>query len=306
MITCLDLSLGLLSVLRGRRLMDEIELVSDTTVAESSSFRSTRLCRLFQSELHYWFLSGGMTGQRIEFAMKRDDLQYSTVSIRDESVQNYLLDLGTSKTYVRGLYPRITQDEANTFVNRIFLARNDDHVFLFMPDARHRLPDRLSVNIVKALKLSNRRHVVFAEESQLKEMMEEGPYFLVTGQSAVENLYKVMFEQDSQVVNAVSSYFRMKSEHVIVTQGKKGFLYISKGKAYKVQSIKELGIGNSQPHALCAGLCSALDSGYDLERMLKLAFAFHTVSCINQGVDINLEHLKNCYNMAEVVRLNAQ
>ncbi len=306
MITCLDASLGLLSILRGSRFGEEIELVSDITEVDSRTFRSIRLCRLFQSQIHYWFLSGGVNGERIEHVMKKEGWQHSVVPIRDESAQNYYLDVGTSKTYIRGLYPRITQEEANTFVNRIFLARNDDHVILFMPDARHRLPERLSVNIIKALKSSNRRHVIFAEESQLKEMVEEGSYFLVTEQSSVENLCKVIFEQDTQVVNAVSSYFRTKFDHMIVTQGKNGFLYIKSDAAYKVQPMKALDAGNVAPHALCAGICSALDAGYEVERMLKLAFSFYAVRTANQGRKVTVEELKKCYDMAEVVRLNTQ
>lgn len=306
MITCLDLNLGLLSNLRGRRLADEIELVSDTVKPDSLSFRSIRLCRLFQSSIHYWFFSGGMAGRRIELAMEKEGYSYSVVSIRDESVKSYLLDIGTSKTYLRGLYPRITQDEANTFVNRIFLERNDDHVILFMPDARHRLPERFAVNIIKALKSSNRRHVVFAEETQLRELMDEGSFFLVTEQSSIESLFKVIFEQDSQVVNAVLSYFRIKFDHMIITQGGNGFLYIKGDTAYKVEPVKTLGIDEVDPHALCAGICSALDAGYDSERMLKLAFAFYAGRTMNQGEEINLEKLKACYDGAEVVRLNTQ
>lgn len=306
MITCLDVSLGLLSILRGSRFGDEIELISDITEVDSRTFRSIRLCRLFQSQIHYWFLSGGVNGERIEYVMKKDGWSYSVVPIRDESAQNYYLDVGASKTYIRGLYPRITQDEANTFVNRIFLARNDDHVILFMPDARHHLPERLSVNIIKALKSSNRRHVVFAEESQLKEIMEEGSYFLVTEQSSVENLCKVIFEQDSQIVNSVSSYFRRKFDHMIVTQGRNGFLYVKGDVAYKVQPMKVSDRGNVDPHALCAGICSALDAGYEVERMLKLAFSFYAVRTVHQGEKVSVEELKSCYDMAEVVRLNTQ
>lgn len=306
MITSLDLSLGLLTILRGVHTPDVIELISDTKELDSSTFRAVRPCHLFQSEILYWFLSGGDVGKTIENMMYRKGLNFFSTAIRDESAQHYLFEGGNVRTYFRGILPRITQDEANTFVNRIFLERNDDHIMLFMPDSRHRLPERMMINVLKALKSSNKRHVIFAEETQLKGIMEEGAHFLVTEQSSIEELYKVIFEEDAQIVNAVTSYFKLKAEHVIVTQGKKGFLYINRDRSYKVQSVQNMNIHALDAHSLCAGLCSGMDCGYDIEKTLKLAFAFYETASTEAEETATLEDLKKSYDKVEIVRLKNQ
>lgn len=146
------------------------------------------------------------------------------------------------------------------------------------------VPKNIYKILIEQVKKEGVKTVLDAEGDLLLEGIKAKPYFIKPNLFELQNALKTSFSNNNDVANAAKKIIDNGVSIVCVSMGQAGAIIVSQEEAWFAPGSKlnvkgVQGAGDS----LVAGMCIAMERGYDLREMLRYGVAAANASLIREG-----------------------
>lgn len=146
------------------------------------------------------------------------------------------------------------------------------------------VPKDIYKTLIEKVKEEGVKAVLDAEGELLLQGIKAKPYFIKPNIFEFENAFKTKFSNNNDIVNAAKRIIDQGVTIVCVSMGEAGAVIVSHkegwfapGSKLNVKGVQ--GAGDS----LVAGICMAVEKGYDTKEMLRYGVAAANASLIREG-----------------------
>ena len=183
---------------------------------------------------------------------------------------------------------------------------NKDNTFLLTGSLPRGVDEHFYADITKELKEKGAKVCVDASGLPLKYAVEALPYLIKPNQDELLELFEERNVSEKLVIKMARELCQKGINHVIVSRGSLGSVFISKEQEFKCPAVtadvcSTVGAGDS----MFAIFAYALSSGMTYEECIKLsvAAATHTVALSTPFID-NSESVKELCNKVKLTEIN--
>ena len=234
------------------------------------------------------FTAGGASGQLLEDLIKKEDIDYQVVEIKNWTRESFTaVDSLTNSQYRFGMPgAEIFKEESDEILRRIEQLKPDYLV------ASGSLPPKIGDNFYEKVAAVSRKIgsnlIIDTSGEPLKCAIDEGVYLLKPNVSELAKLVGAETLEMDEVDDAAREIIAKGGcEIVVVSLGPQGAMLVTKDfcehiPAPPVQKKSTVGAGDS----MVGGMVWALSSGKTLQEMLRWGVACGSAATMNEGTQL--------------------
>lgn len=245
---------------------------------------------------------GGFTGTFIEQNLKKLNILSDFVTINENTRVNVKLKTET-ETEINCQGPKISDSEKEEFLDKIRKIKSDDFVIL-SGSVPSNLGNDFYITIIEILNKNGVKFTLDSSGETFGKSLKYKPFLIKPNKDELKEYAKREFKNNQEIVNYVRENLVDKAEHVIISLGGEGALYIDKNFslfAYplrvKENVVNTVGAGDS----VVAGFVNYMLKHNDVERAFRFAVACGTATSFSEDIG-GLNFIEEIYNKLVIER----
>ena len=245
---------------------------------------------------------GGFTGAFIEQNLKKLNILSDFVTVNENTRVNVKLKTET-ETEINCQGPKISDSEKEEFLDKIRKIKSDDFLIL-SGSVPSNLGNDFYITIIEILNKNGVKFTLDSSGETFSKSLKYKPFLIKPNKDELKEYARIEFKNNQEIVNYVRENLVDKAEHVIISLGGEGALYIDKNFslfAYPL-SVKEnvvntVGAGDS----VVAGFVNYMLKHNDVERAFRFAVACGTATSFSEDIG-ELNFIEEIYNKLVIER----
>ena len=245
---------------------------------------------------------GGFTGAFIEQNLKKLNILSDFVNVNENTRVNVKLKTKT-ETEINCQGPKISDSEKEEFLDKIRKIKNDDFVIL-SGSVPSNLGNDFYITIIEILNKNGVKFTLDSSGETFSKSLKYKPFLIKPNKDELKEYARIEFKNNQEIVNYVRENLVDKAEHVIISLGGEGALYIDKNFslfAYplrvKENVVNTVGAGDS----VVAGFVNYMLKHNDVERAFRFAVACGTATSFSEDIG-ELNFIEEIYNKLVIER----
>ena len=245
---------------------------------------------------------GGFTGAFIEQNLKKLNILSDFVTVNENTRVNIKLKTET-ETEINCQGPKISDSEKEEFLDKIRKIKSDDFVIL-SGSVPSNLGNDFYITIIEILNKNGVKFTLDSSGETFSKSLKYKPFLIKPNKDELKEYAKREFKNNQEIVNYVRENLVDKAEHVIISLGGEGALYIDKNFslfAYplrvKENVVNTVGAGDS----VVAGFVNYMLKHNDVERAFRFAVACGTATSFSEDIG-ELNFIEEIYNKLGIER----
>ncbi len=250
--------------------------------------------RLFQDS-KVFYLKGTNIGKFIESDLRNHYIESTSISLKDDNIENIIIDNGEGKTIFKSKSPRITMEDKKDIINAFAEAiRGKKIVGLSIID-HDSLKDDLYEALINICYKENVKIVVNPEN--VGQIKDSKPYVLIMDKKDLTGEENITHTGD---VPEVTKKLIDKGVGIVVVNSQRATVVSTKDKNYKVYFDKISDFKTYNKNLILAGFAIGIDRDYDLETTIKLAIASSICENYMKFSEVEMSEIKKLMNSVKV------
>lgn len=245
---------------------------------------------------------GGFTGTFIEQNLKKLNILSDFVTVNENTRVNVKLKTET-ETEINCQGPKISDNEKEEFLDKIRKIKSDDFVIL-SGSVPSNLGNDFYITIIEILNKNGVKFTLDSSGETFSKSLKYKPFLIKPNKDELKEYARREFKNNQEIINYVRENLVDKAEHVIISLGGEGALYIDKNFslfAYPL-SVKEnvvntVGAGDS----VVAGFVNYMLKHNDVEGAFRFAVACGTATSFSEDIG-ELNFIEEIYNKLVIER----
>ena len=245
---------------------------------------------------------GGFTGTFIEQNLKKLNILSDFVTVNENTRVNVKLKTET-ETEINCQGPKISDSEKEEFLDKIRKIKSDDFVIL-SGSVPSNLGNDFYITIIEILNKNGVKFTLDSSGETFSKSLKYKPFLIKPNKDELKEYARREFKNNQEIVNYVRENLVDKAEHVIISLGGEGALYIDKNFllfAYplrvKENVVNTVGAGDS----VVAGFVNYMLKHNDVERAFRFAVACGTATSFSEDIG-ELNFIEEIYNKLVIER----
>ena len=245
---------------------------------------------------------GGFTGTFIEQNLKKLNILSDFVTVNENTRVNVKLKTET-ETEINCQGPKISDTEKEKFLDKIRKIKSDDFVIL-SGSVPSNLGNDFYITIIEILNKNGVKFTLDSSGETFSKSLKYKPFLIKPNKDELKEYARREFKNNQEIVNYVRENLVDKAEHVIISLGGEGALYIDKKFslfAYplrvKENVVNTVGAGDS----VVAGFVNYMLKHNDVERAFRFAVACGTATSFSEDIG-ELNFIEEIYNKLVIER----
>ena len=245
---------------------------------------------------------GGFTGTFIEQNLKKLNILSDFVTVNENTRVNVKLKTET-ETEINCQGPKISDSEKEEFLDKIRKIKSDDFVIL-SGSVPSNLGNDFYITIIEILNKNGVKFTLDSSGETFSKSLKYKPFLIKPNKDELKEYARREFKNNQEIVNYVRENLVDKAEHVIISLGGEGALYIDKKFslfAYplrvKDNVVNTVGAGDS----VVAGFVNYMLKHNDVERAFRFAVACGTETSFSEDIG-ELNFIEEIYNKLVIER----
>ncbi|WP_407934678.1 1-phosphofructokinase [Fusobacterium polymorphum] len=245
---------------------------------------------------------GGFTGVFIEQNLKKLNILSDFVNVNENTRVNVKLKTET-ETEINCQGPKISETEKEEFLDKIRKIKSDDFVIL-SGSVPSNLGNDFYITIIEILNKNGVKFTLDSSGETFSKSLKYKPFLIKPNKDELKEYARREFKNNQEIVNYVRENLVDKAEHVIISLGGEGALYIDKKFslfAYplrvKENVVNTVGAGDS----VVAGFVNYMLKHNDVERAFRFAVACGTATSFSEDIG-ELNFIEEIYNKLVIER----
>ena len=245
---------------------------------------------------------GGFTGTFIEQNLKKLNILSDFVTVNENTRVNVKLKTET-ETEINCQGPKISDNEKEEFLDKIRKIKSDDFVIL-SGSVSSNLGNDFYITIIEILNKNGVKFTLDSSGETFSKSLKYKPFLIKPNKDELKEYARREFKNNQEIVNYVRENLVDKAEHVIISLGGEGALYIDKKFslfAYplrvKDNVVNTVGAGDS----VVAGFVNYMLKHNDVERAFRFAVACGTATSFSEDIG-ELNFIEEIYNKLVIER----
>ena len=245
---------------------------------------------------------GGFTGTFIEQNLKKLNILSDFVTVNENTRVNVKLKTET-ETEINCQGPKISDSEKEKFLDKIRKIKSDDFVIL-SGSVPSNLGNDFYITIIEILNKNGVKFTLDSSGETFSKSLKYKPFLIKPNKDELKEYARREFKNNQEIVNYVRENLVDKAEHVIISLGGEGALYIDKKFslfAYplrvKENVVNTVGAGDS----VVAGFVNYMLKHNDVERAFRFAVACGTATSFSEDIG-ELNFIEEIYNKLVIER----
>ena len=245
---------------------------------------------------------GGFTGTFIEQNLKKLNILSDFVTVNENTRVNVKLKTET-ETEINCQGPKISDNEKEEFLDKIRKIKSDDFVIL-SGSVPSNLGNDFYITIIEILNKNGVKFTLDSSGETFSKSLKYKPFLIKPNKDELKEYARIEFKNNQEIVNYVRENLVDKAEHVIISLGGEGALYIDKNFslfAYplrvKENVVNTVGAGDS----VVAGFVNYMLKHNDVERAFRFAVACGTATSFSEDIG-ELNFIEEIYNKLVIER----
>ena len=245
---------------------------------------------------------GGFTGTFIEQNLKKLNILSDFVTVNENTRVNVKLKTET-ETEINCQGPKISDNEKEEFLDKIRKIKSDDFVIL-SGSVPSNLGNDFYITIIEILNKNGVKFTLDSSGETFSKSLKYKPFLIKPNKDELKEYARIEFKNNQEIVNYVRENLVDKAEHVIISLGGEGALYIDKNFslfAYplrvKENVVNTVGAGDS----VVAGFVNYMLKHNDVERAFRFAVACGTATSFSEDIG-ELNFIEKIYNKLVIER----
>ena len=245
---------------------------------------------------------GGFTGTFIEQNLKKLNILSDFVTVNENTRVNVKLKTET-ETEINCQGPKISDSEKEEFLDKIRKIKNDDFVIL-SGSVPSNIGNDFYITIIEILNKNGVKFTLDSSGETFSKSLKYKPFLIKPNKDELKEYARREFKNNQEIVNYVRENLVDKAEHVIISLGGEGALYIDKKFslfAYplrvKDNVVNTVGAGDS----VVAGFVNYMLKHNDVERAFRFAVACGTATSFSEDIG-ELNFIEEIYNKLVIER----
>ena len=245
---------------------------------------------------------GGFTGIFIEQNLKKLNILSDFVTVNENTRVNVKLKTET-ETEINCQGPKISDNEKEEFLDKIRKIKSDDFVIL-SGSVPSNLGNDFYITIIEILNKNGVKFTLDSSGETFSKSLKYKPFLIKPNKDELKEYARREFKNNQEIVNYVRENLVDKAEHVIISLGGEGALYIDKKFslfAYplrvKDNVVNTVGAGDS----VVAGFVNYMLKHNDVEGAFRFAVACGTATSFSEDIG-ELNFIEKIYNKLVIER----
>ena len=245
---------------------------------------------------------GGFTGTFIEQNLKKLNILSDFVTVNENTRVNVKLKTET-ETEINCQGPKISDSEKEEFLDKIRKIKSDDFVIL-SGSVPSNLGNDFYITIIEILNKNGVKFTLDSSGETFSKSLKYKPFLIKPNKDELKEYARIEFKNNQEIVNYVRENLVDKAEHVIISLGGEGALYIDKNFslfAYplrvKENVVNTVGAGDS----VVAGFVNYMLKHNDVDRAFRFAVACGTATSFSEDIG-ELNFIEEIYNKLVIER----
>lgn len=245
---------------------------------------------------------GGFTGTFIEQNLKKLNILSDFVTVNENTRVNVKLKTET-ETEINCQGPKISDNEKEEFLDKIRKIKSDDFVIL-SGSVPSNLGNDFYITIIEILNKNGVKFTLDSSGETFSKSLKYKPFLIKPNKDELKEYARREFKNNQEIVNYVRENLVDKAEHIIISLGGEGALYIDKKFslfAYplrvKENVVNTVGAGDS----VVAGFVNYMLKHNDVERAFRFAVACGTATSFSEDIG-ELNFIEEIYNKLVIER----
>ena len=245
---------------------------------------------------------GGFTGTFIEQNLKKLNILSDFVTVNENTRVNVKLKTET-ETEINCQGPKISDKEKEEFLDKIKKIKSDDFVIL-SGSVPSNLGNDFYITIIEILNKNGVKFTLDSSGETFSKSLKYKPFLIKPNKDELKEYARREFKNNQEIVNYVRENLVDKAEHVIISLGGEGALYIDKKFslfAYplrvKENVVNTVGAGDS----VVAGFVNYMLKHNDTEKAFRFAVACGTATSFSEDIG-ELNFIEEIYNKLGIER----
>ena len=245
---------------------------------------------------------GGFTGTFIEQNLKKLNILSDFVTVNENTRVNVKLKTET-ETEINCQGPKISDSEKEEFLDKIRKIKSDDFVIL-SGSVPSNLGNDFYITIIEILNKNGVKFTLDSSGETFSKSLKYKPFLIKPNKDELKEYARREFKNNQEIVNYVRENLVDKAEHVIISLGGEGALYIDKKFslfAYplrvKENVVNTVGAGDS----VVAGFVNYMLKYNDVEKAFRFAVACGTATSFSEDIG-ELNFIEEIYNKLVIER----
>ncbi|ALF18414.1 1-phosphofructokinase [Fusobacterium animalis] len=245
---------------------------------------------------------GGFTGIFIEQNLKKLNILSDFVTVNENIRVNVKLKTET-ETEINCQGPKISDSEKEEFLDKIRKIKSDDFVIL-SGSVPSNLGNDFYITIIEILNKNGVKFTLDSSGETFSKSLKYKPFLIKPNKDELKEYARREFKNNQEIVNYVRENLVDKAEHVIISLGGEGALYIDKKFslfAYplrvKENVVNTVGAGDS----VVAGFVNYMLKHNDVEGAFRFAVACGTATSFSEDIG-ELNFIEEIYNKLVIER----
>ncbi len=243
---------------------------------------------------------GGFTGTFIEQNLKKLNILSDFITVNENTRINVKLK---TETEINCQGPKISDNEKEEFLDKIRKIKSDDFVIL-SGSVPSNLGNDFYITIIEILNKNGVKFTLDSSGETFSKSLKYKPFLIKPNKDELKEYARREFKNNQEIVNYVRENLVDKAEHVIISLGGEGALYIDKNFslfAYplrvKENVVNTVGAGDS----VVAGFVNYMLKHNDVERAFRFAVACGTATSFSEDIG-KLNFIEEIYNKLVIER----
>lgn len=245
---------------------------------------------------------GGFTGTFIEQNLKKLNILSDFVTVNENTRVNVKLKTET-ETEINCQGPKISETEKEEFLDKIRKTKSDDFVIL-SGSVPSNLGNDFYITIIEILNKNGVKFTLDSSGETFSKSLKYKPFLIKPNKDELKEYAKREFKNKQEIVDYVRENLVDKAEHVIISLGGEGALYIDKNFSLFAQPLRvkenvvnTVGAGDS----VVAGFVNYMLKHNDTEKAFRFAVACGTATSFSEDIG-ELNFIEKIYNKLVIER----
>ncbi|WP_339069473.1 1-phosphofructokinase [Fusobacterium animalis] len=245
---------------------------------------------------------GGFTGTFIEQNLKKLNILSDFVTVNENTRVNVKLKTET-ETEINCQGPKISDNEKEEFLDKIRKIKSDDFVIL-SGSVPSNLGNDFYITIIEILNKNGVKFTLDSSGETFSKSLKYKPFLIKPNKDELKEYARRELKNNQEIINYVRENLVDKAEHVIISLGGEGALYIDKKFslfAYplrvKENVVNTVGAGDS----VVAGFVNYMLKHNDVEGAFRFAVACGTATSFSEDIG-ELNFIEKIYNKLVIER----
>ena len=241
-------------------------------IAVGKGINVAKVLRQYDYPVKALVFMGGYTGRFIEDYAKEIGIQCHFTHVKGETRSSInILSQDGYVTEVLEPGPTISEAELTLFLEDYDRETKDSSLVILSGSAPTGIPSSIYKELIQRSKKQGKKVLLDTSGQFLKEGVMAKPFMIKPNVKELEILADRKLKGLEEIADAAVFLNRQGIEHILVSMGAKGLLYVREGevihaKAPKIKAVNTVGCGDST----VAAFAIALESGLSGEDMLRM------------------------------------